>query len=87
MRVLFASTHKHLPELRGGMEINTHQLATRLAKHGVTIGVLAGLMGRGLVGIGAKLQLKLFGRRWSHDGGPRRSRRAARPSPGSAGIM
>ncbi|AOU98514.1 hypothetical protein BI364_11615 [Acidihalobacter yilgarnensis] len=67
MRILFASTHKYLPELHGGMEINTHQLATRLLSAGISVGVLVGLEGRGRVGTLAKLQMKMLGRKWGRD--------------------
>ena len=62
MRVLFASAHKYLPELHGGMEVNTHQLVARLSRVGLSVGILAGLMGRGITGVRAKVQMGLFGR-------------------------
>lgn len=61
MRILFATTHKHLPELRGGMEVNTHELIHALQKRGITAGVLCGLAGIGWVGLSARLKMKLLG--------------------------
>src|SRR5258707_6483742 len=60
MRVLFVTTNKHLPELRGGMEVNTHELGLALLERGVTVGVLCGLAGMGLTGISARLRSKLL---------------------------
>lgn len=60
MRLLFVTAHKHLPELRGGMEVNTHELSVRLQAQGCTVGVLCGLAGRGITGLLARLQIKLL---------------------------
>lgn len=60
MRILFVTAHKHLPELRGGMEVNTHELAMRLQKNGIKVGVLCGLAGRGSIGLYARLRIKLL---------------------------
>lgn len=67
MRILFVTSHKHLPELRGGMEVNTHDLAQRLINRGVQVGVLCGLAGKGLVGTLARLQIKLMRKRCAMD--------------------
>lgn len=67
MRILFATTHKHLPELRGGMEVNTHELILALKSRGVTGAVLCGLAGRGWTGLKARLQIKLLGNRCPRD--------------------
>ncbi len=61
MRILFATAHKYLPEIRGGMEVNTHHLAVALGKLGHSIGVLAGLKGRGFTGLRARARMKLLG--------------------------
>ena len=60
MRILFVTTNKHLPELRGGMEINTHQLSLALLERGASVGVLCGLAGVGLTGLSARLRRKLL---------------------------
>ena len=60
MRVLFVTTNKHLPELRGGMEVNTHELGLALLERGAAVGVLCGLAGVGLAGISARLRSKLL---------------------------
>lgn len=67
MRVLFASAHKYLPEMRGGMEINTHHLAKRLQAKGIKIGVMSGLRGQGITGLNAILQTKVLRRCCSRD--------------------
>jgi glycosyltransferase involved in cell wall biosynthesis len=61
MRILFATAHKHLPELRGGMEVNTHELATAMLQQGLKVGVLCGLAGLGWTGLVARLKIKLLG--------------------------
>jgi glycosyltransferase involved in cell wall biosynthesis len=61
MRILFATAHKYIPEYYGGMEINTHQLARELSKRGHSVGVLAGLKGVGVVGLRARVRMKLLG--------------------------
>jgi glycosyltransferase involved in cell wall biosynthesis len=60
MRILFVTTNKHLPEHRGGMEVNTHELNTALLERGVSVGVLCGLAGVGLTGISARLRRKFL---------------------------
>ena len=60
MRILFVTAHKHLPELRGGMEVNTHELATHLQKNRIKVGVLCGLAGFGPVGLYARFRIKLL---------------------------
>jgi glycosyltransferase involved in cell wall biosynthesis len=60
MRVLFITASTHLPELRGGMEINTHQLSRSLIGCGTAVGVLCGLHGVGLIGISARIRRKLL---------------------------
>lgn len=60
MRVLFVTTNKHLPELCGGMEVNTHQLSVALLDRGVSVGVLCGLAGLGATGIRARLRRKIL---------------------------
>ncbi|MGX9217121.1 glycosyltransferase [Massilia varians] len=67
MRILFITAHKHLPELRGGMEVNTHDLALRLIQRGVQVGVLCGLAGKGSVGFRARLHIKLLNKQCPMD--------------------
>lgn len=61
MRLLFVTTNKYLPELRGGMEVNTHELSMALLERGVSVGVLCGLAGVGLTGIRARIRRKVLG--------------------------
>jgi glycosyltransferase involved in cell wall biosynthesis len=60
MRLLFVTTNKHLPELFGGMEVNTHDLCLALIARGTSVGVLCGLAGVGLTGLRARLRRKLL---------------------------
>ncbi len=50
MRLLLASGTPHLPQLVGGLEINTHQLALELNERGCSTGVLSKLSLRDLFG-------------------------------------
>jgi glycosyltransferase involved in cell wall biosynthesis len=60
MRILFVTTNKHLPEHRGGMEVNTHELNMALLERGASVGVLCGLAGVGLIGVSARLRRKFL---------------------------
>lgn len=61
LRILFVTAGKHVPELRGGMEVNTHDLGHALIQRGMAVGVLCGLAGLGLVGLQARARINLFG--------------------------
>lgn len=70
MRILFACDYPHIPENTGGTEINTHELSLALRDSGHEPVVLAALVGRGWVGMRARVQLRL--RRnagWAADNG------------------
>lgn len=70
MRVLFASDYPHIPENTGGTEINTHELSLALRDAGHVPFVLAALLGRGWIGVRARLKLKLRqGDGWAEDRG------------------
>lgn len=58
MRVLFLTGHKYLPEVRGGMEINTHLIAKHLIECGHVVGVAAQLDGSGYVGMLSRFKMK-----------------------------
>src|SRR5260221_843388 len=60
MRIMFVTTNKHLPEHRGGMEVNTHELTMALLERGASVGVLCGLAGVGLTGLSARLRRKFL---------------------------
>lgn len=62
MRVLFLTAHKYLPEVRGGMEINTHMIANSLLKKGHEVAVAAQLHGTGYIGINSAFKIKMFRR-------------------------
>lgn len=60
MRILFATTNKYIPELHGGLEVNTHELCIALRERSIEIGVLCGLAGVGLTGLRARLHRKML---------------------------
>jgi len=59
MRILFAGAHPYLPQIAGGTQSNTHELAAELIKRGHEVGVLSGLTGKGWIGGKGRLALKL----------------------------
>jgi glycosyltransferase involved in cell wall biosynthesis len=59
MRILFANDYPHIPENTGGTEINTHELCLALRESGHQPAVLAALLGRGWVGLAARIRLRL----------------------------
>ncbi len=60
-RILFVTGHAHLPELVGGMEVNTHRLAICLKEQGYDVAVHCALLGRGLFGSISRLRRKVLG--------------------------
>ena len=69
MRILLGSAHPYLPELIGGAQTSTHQLALAFQQRGHEVAVLAGLLGQGLFGLRQRLRLKLKlqGHAWVRD--------------------
>ncbi len=67
LTILFVTTHKYLPELRGGMEVNTHQLCKALQHKGHKVAVCCGLAGVGFIGYQARLKIKLLNNKCPYD--------------------
>lgn len=67
MRIMFATCHKSLPEIHGGMERNTKDLALKLTARGHEVLSVSGLAGVGWLGLRAKIQLKILRRAWARD--------------------
>ena len=67
LRILLASAHPYFPELVGGAQTSTHQLALAFREKGHEVAVLAGLMGKGRFGLARRLELKLRRRPWTED--------------------
>jgi glycosyltransferase involved in cell wall biosynthesis len=61
MRVLFATTHIHLPQGTGGIEVTVDTLCKALAQRGFEAGVLCSLDKGGLFGLQRRLARKLAG--------------------------
>lgn len=70
MRIMIASGHPYLPELLGGAQSCTHELALSLRARGHEVTVMAGLVGRGRFGLGRRAALKLGRRGWVRDEAP-----------------
>lgn len=59
MRILLATAHPHIPQIAGGAQSSTHELAREFAARGHDLAVLAGLTGEGWLGMRARVALKL----------------------------
>ncbi|MGO4893900.1 glycosyltransferase [Flavobacterium sp. W21_SRS_FM6] len=64
MRILFLSAHKYLPELCGGMEINTHDMIKLLMQQGHHVSVCAGFLGGGILGLKSRINRLLKSYQW-----------------------
>lgn len=62
MRILFVTAHAHLPEMAGGSQSSTHEMALHLARAGHEVAALASLWGRGYVGLRGRILMKLLRR-------------------------
>lgn len=61
MRVLFATTHRHLPQGTGGIEVTTDTLCKALQARGAQPAVYCGLHQAGLFGLRRRLERRLSG--------------------------
>lgn len=59
MKVLFATTHPHLPQIAGGLQTSTQETMRLMAERGHETRLLCGLTGAGLLGISHRIGLKL----------------------------
>ncbi|WP_156896390.1 glycosyltransferase [Aestuariibacter salexigens] len=62
MKILFFTTHSHLPQKKGGSQSSTDELAKRLSLRGHTVAVLCGLESWGKTGVINRIKQKLSGR-------------------------
>lgn len=67
LRILLATAHPHIPQIAGGAQSSTHELARELAGRGHETAVLAGLTGAGKTGLRGRIMLKLTGRKAVRD--------------------
>jgi glycosyltransferase involved in cell wall biosynthesis len=67
MRILIGSAHPYLPQLLGGAQSSTHELALALRQRGHDVCVVGGLTGEGWFGLRRRLELKLRRRQWVRD--------------------
>jgi glycosyltransferase involved in cell wall biosynthesis len=67
MRILFASAHPYIPQIAGGAQSSTHELAGELRARGHDVAVLAGLVKPGALGLRARALLKLARRPYATD--------------------
>ena len=62
MRILFATAHKYLPQMHGGMQSSVHELCRGLQDRGHRVAVLAGLMPGGLFALTARVKMQINGK-------------------------
>ena len=62
MHITFASSHPYLPQIAGGSQSNTHEMAIELMARGHQVSVLSGLTGDGFLGVRNQLLMRLLGR-------------------------
>jgi len=67
MRILFATSHPHIPQIAGGAQSTTHELVLELRSRGHIVGVHSGLIGRGWLGLRNRAIMKATGRRAVED--------------------
>jgi glycosyltransferase involved in cell wall biosynthesis len=67
MRILIGSAHPYLPQMFGGAQSSTHELAQALRARGHEVCVLAGLTGEGWTGLRGRVLLKLGRRGYVRD--------------------
>ncbi|SES37029.1 Glycosyltransferase involved in cell wall bisynthesis [Tranquillimonas rosea] len=63
MKIVFGSAHPYLPQMKGGAQASTHEMALSMTRRGHDVSVLAGLAGEGLIGLRGRIAMKLTGRR------------------------
>lgn len=67
MKILIGSAHPYLPQMRGGAQSSTHEMALALQQRGHEVCVVGGLQGKGLFGLRRRIELKLRRRSWVRD--------------------
>lgn len=67
MRILIGSAHPYLPQMFGGAQSSTHELAQALIARGHDVCVLGGLTGKGWTGLRGRVLLKLGRRNYARD--------------------
>lgn len=59
MKILLASAHPYIPQISGGAQSSTNELAVEFSRRGHETAVLSGLTGKGWLGVRTRLKLKL----------------------------
>jgi glycosyltransferase involved in cell wall biosynthesis len=62
MRILIASSHPFIPQIAGGAQSSSHELALSLQSRGHDVAMLCGLLGSGWLGFRNRLIMKATGR-------------------------
>jgi glycosyltransferase involved in cell wall biosynthesis len=67
MRILIASSHPFIPQIAGGAQSSSHELALNLLARGYDVAMLCGLLGRGWLGLRNRAIMKVTGRHMATD--------------------
>lgn len=69
MRILFATAHPYIPQIAGGAQSSTHELALNFKARGHTVAVAAGLIGGDWLALKNRVFFKLSGKKYAKDEG------------------
>jgi glycosyltransferase involved in cell wall biosynthesis len=69
MRILIAGGHPYLPQIAGGSQSNTNEMAHELLARGHDVAVLAGLSGGDWISLRSRVAMKATGRHIARDNG------------------
>jgi glycosyltransferase involved in cell wall biosynthesis len=67
MKIVIGNAHPYLPQMTGGAQASTHEMARDLARRGHRVSVLGGLSGHGWTGLRGRTVLKLSRRALATD--------------------
>lgn len=67
MRILFCSAHPYMPQIHGGAQSSTHELAVELRAAGHEVAVLAGLTRQTWLGLYSRVKLRLGAKGYVRD--------------------
>lgn len=69
MKILLVTAHPYIPQIAGGAQSSMNDLAIEFIRRGHNVAVLAGLTGRGWLGLSRRALLKVLPRKYAVDRG------------------
>ncbi|HEU5047121.1 MAG TPA: glycosyltransferase [Rickettsiales bacterium] len=67
MKILFATAHPFIPQMLGGLQSSSKQMALQLKQRGHEVSFLCALMGEGYIGMRGRVIMKLMRRKAARD--------------------